>query len=470
MNTTRRSCQAIVHLLRLSLLVTSACGDATVGSATATTDGSATATEGGPTFPDEASASDTSSTIDPPITESPTTASSTGGDASTEDGDAETTLDTVGERPPALGCVAGDVEFVPGTGDLMGPTLHGVARASGGATTIVWTDATDQTHSAVFDGGAWGAPFVLSDRLGRFAAAPDGRATFMSFDDGILRIRNFDDAGWSAEAPVPIRIDPGAGGLALGVGAGGHTALAWYASGAGLLAAIADDGQWSAPVQIVPPWVNGFISTAVGGDGSVVVQYSESEETAWTVHYDPQTATWGDPVLLADDWIVTRLAIDADGRPFAMWRDENAAHVARYDAAVEQWSPSLSLVGDADRLDLAVGGGDTAILATTADGIPSVSTYDPDRDAWTTEQLENTATFGLIGAVVVADSSGNAIMAWRAAEDVAIRCFDASTRVWSARVEIDTDGPSQLDVAITEDGGALVGILAPSGLWAFLVE
>lgn len=53
-----------------------------------------------------------------------------------------------------------------------------------------------------------------------------------------------------------------------------------------------------------------------------------------------------------------------------------------------------------------------------------------------------------IGAVVVADSSGNAIMAWRAADDVAIRCFDASTRMWSARVEIDTDAPGQLEVSV----------------------
>ena len=75
-----------------------------------------------------------------------------------------------------------------------------------------------------------------------------------------------------------------------------------------------------------------------------------------------------------------------------------------------------------------------------------------------------------IGAVVVADSSGNAIMAWRTANDVAIRCFDASTRMWSARVEIDTDAPGQLEVAIAEDGSALVGLLAPGGLWAFSVE
>lgn len=225
-----------------------------------------------------------------------------------------------------------------------------LAVSSGGSAFVHWTTELGPNRSYVrrYANGAWSPVRELPashNKPGRLAVNAAGRALVASWNWGMGQIpivNTFEPAsGWGPDVTVPSFERP----LALALDDAGRAVMVGGPLGNGIAAVRRPDGTWLAPVVMggIAEWPklfeDGVLDVGIDGLGRALVVWHEAN-VIWARHHRGECSGltlncgWGPATALSTGPVAAvgrpRVAVWADGRAVAVWRQGSDVYLRRY--------------------------------------------------------------------------------------------------------------------------------------------
>jgi hypothetical protein len=200
----------------------------------------------------------------------------------------------------------------------------------------------------------------------------------------------------------------------------------------------------------------------------------------WTIRYDPETESWGEPLAIhTDDRYDAELhdiALDELGNAYIAW-EQGFIFVTRYDAAAGAWADAVQIEdnddggGVADPRIAAGPDGTASLLWPESDGSRTSlrnRRYDPESDEWSYWEAIDERDYDDSGTAALAiDPLGNALAVWQQSGDSGVdggllvaNRFDAETGSWGTPEvllpETGETSPYYMHVGADEAGNFLL--------------
>ncbi|MGE0815010.1 MAG: hypothetical protein AB7O28_04290 [Vicinamibacterales bacterium] len=251
----------------------------------------------------------------------------------------------------------------------------------------------------------------------------------------------------------------------------------------GLLLLAAPDARAQEGWGTTPDLLSGIASTGgqiyaphvdVDAAGNAVALWTDQGPTIFgtgpvvnTARFDVTTGRRSTPLTLSNRersaWAVDVVA-DAAGNALAVWVTNPVStlfigHVARYDAATQQWAPVV-LVPDSfvQSMAVAVNANGRSVVCWSTYGAPSGVNCQRYAPATGWAQAETISSSIFLEDVAI-DAAGNVLVLWQSGTTLQARRFDAMAVSWGAVIDLATglssNGPVGAKLAMNDNGEAV---------------
>jgi hypothetical protein len=213
---------------------------------------------------------------------------------------------------------------------------------------------------------------------------------------------------------------------------------------------------------------------AIDAEGKTVAVWEDQASESASVEHDvveaavkpPSSATWGPPVVLADEGRRPQIAMDARGDAVAVWPGAGGLYAATLPASSPTWQPAVSIsTTEAEHPHVALDSRGDAVVAweSISNATNTVqAVVKPAEAAWgppvsLSEAVEYGHGYPSLNPSVAIDAQGSAVAMWdgfRSSSDQSVQAafLPVIGASWQASVQVADTGASFVSPLVGMDG------------------